>query len=354
MSSIDDRLETFRLALQELWSEDFPILLKANIDPDNRTIFLVIRVGAILYSVEFGLPVPEDFPNRPEFFDLEADEVGTDDDGPSIEPITSIAEAIEGTRSWYEAIQEAADPLKSYWTQMRTRVLAMFPAREEYFTSLQEYLTKSFNQDPSVAPPQLVDIYTLKTNKRVLAIIITEAGVTYRVDYTLPVFGEYPAQLFPGKEKGIMLGAEGPSRVVTQLPFVAEGYHPWSQEITRIEATQGSNARARLSKALHRFWQESIHNIFVVLRRSGIAPHRSTEVATGSEPGLSGLKSKSQRHRTRRAVSEGARKRHMKRSHRLTQPRGTGWIRPKGPKDPMDPRTASSEIGDRRPKPYRI
>ena len=362
--SVDERFEAFRIAVQDqIWSEDdegpLPVLLKANIDADNRTIFLVVKTGSSKYMIEFGLPVPTWLPNREDIFDLDPDMTGTDEDGPSIEQVddAGIAEALDATRSWSEAIQiENPGPLKIYWASMRNRVISIFPTTEQYFTSLENYLKDAFHQDPSVEPPTLVDIYTPKNNKRQIVIIITEAGVTHRVDYLLPVPANYPARLFPGKQYSMLLGPEGPTRTVTSLPFMEAGFHSWEQEITRVGEVTGSESRVRLSQALAQFWQESQHNIFVVLRRAGIVPSRRLQVsASGSDPGAVAPASPRRRVTRRFAVSASPLRRHRRTHRHLTSQssRSKGWLRPRDPRDPLDPKSASSEIGRRVPKPLR-
>jgi hypothetical protein len=367
--SVDDRFEAFRLAVQgRIWPDEdedtaiLPVLLKANIDPDNRTIFMVVRVGTTKYMIEFGLPVPENFQSRQEVFGLENGEVGTDDDGPSVEQVTEaeVTEALEGTRSWSDAIQDAeAGPLKSYWTTMRTRIANIFPTIEQYYVSLEHYLRHAFNQEPSRTPPTLISIYTSKANKRSIAIIIAEGEATYRLDYHLPIPAKYPARLFPGKQHSMILGPEGPTRVSTVLPFAEEGFHLWEQEILRVgdavqtqpaaNAPADVKARHRLSKALLQFWQESQHNIFVVLRRAGILPkNRHAIRASGSEPAVSNLRHmRHTRHtRGRRGTVSASPIKKRRITRRLTNlDRGRGWDRPRIPRDSLDPRTASSEIG---------
>lgn len=367
--SVDDRFEAFRLAVQgRVWPDEddsdvLPVLLKANIDPDNRTLFMVVRLGTTKFVVEFALPVPETFDSRQEVFGLEDGEIGTDDDGPSIEQVTDaeVAEALEGTRPWGDAIQDAeAGPLKSYWTTMRTRIANIFPTIEQYYVSLENYVRNSFFQEPSRTPPTLVDIYTPKNNKRSLAILIAEGDKTYRLDYLLPVPGKYPTRLFPGKQHNMIMGPEGPTRVATVQPFAVEGFHSWEQEIARIgglvppaaNAPAEAKMRHRLSLALRQFWQESQHNIFVVLRRAGILPTRRHVIrASGSDPEPGHVSPRVRHARSRRrTVSASPLKRRITR--RLTNSgRGRGWDRPRGPRDPLDPGSASSEIGNIRRRP---
>jgi hypothetical protein len=341
-------MEPFRIALQDyLWSEDeadpLPTLVGSYIGADKRTVCLVVKTGHITH-VTYRLPIPLDYPEpQRQIFGL-----GPDDQGIS-NPVFTEGGTLPG-RPWLEAIEEEEDEvLRDFWVHSLHSIRLMFPTVEEYLNNLTDYLRNVFKSDPSHNPATFVTIYTQRSDKRRIAIFIKEEAM-HRIDYYMPVPEEYPIRLFPGKEKGAILGADGPTHVTVdwrteQAVLDSTGFLPWEDEVERLEQVPNDGSvRYRLIQNLLTYWEDMMYNIFVVLKKAGIiARSRIEHVRSGSDPRKvirsqrlkKGARSENLRRPARRT-------RTSQRSERKTKRRSNIHVRFR---DPNDPAAVSSEIG---------
>jgi hypothetical protein len=341
-------MEPFRIALQEhLWSDNevdpLPTLITSTIGDDNRTIFLVVKTSHTTL-VTFSLPVPLDYPGpqRQQIFGLAAGDEGAS--GPT------FSDGLPQGRPWAEAIEAEQDEhLKAFWLDSLQRIRLMFPTPEDYLTNFTDYLSHSIKSEPSLHPATLINIYTQRTNKRRIAILINE-GAVHRIDYFMPVPAQYPPRLFPGKEKGAVLGAEPPTHITVdwateQGALASTGFIPWEEEIERLESVpDDGSAKYRLTQKLLTYWEDMVYNIYVALKLADISPaSRIKYVRSGSDPTQvtrsqrvkKGARSETLRRPKRRA-------RISQRSERKTRRRSNLHFHVR---DPNDPAAVSSEIG---------